>query len=739
MLSCLLVTQNTEGAVHERQLRGRPNSAWTISYTYSDLAELEVSLMKMAKHLGVAVFALLAAGFVQAQSNEIKWSFDESSPETLKATFAKSGDDLAGSWRLVPGVKGQALEFDGYTTELSRAAKAVPALGNGFTASAWVALDYYPWNWIPIVDQSEFQQVGFSLAIDAFGHVGLGASIDGTWKQLVSLPTLPLKKWVHVTGTFRRDSGLTILIDGKEAGHLKVAGSFWQEQNAPLIIGRVRQPQNTFPAWISRPVELSYYSLDGYLDEVTLHDGAITPEQDQQQIAATPAPKGEAIPTAVLPSGPAGAGPFGAHYASLKFEPAWDRLRRIGPDTDVVVRFDKSPMRLVFWQGTNYIPAWVTDNAKWYTDEFMETWGKGCPGAGDCEPMSDKQGRYSHVSIISSTDARAIIHWRYALSEARNYEGANADSRTGWFEWGDEYWTVYPDGVAVRKQVLRTQALDAKHEWQESIIIHGPGQRPEDNIEPDALTLENMAGETANYHWDLKTDHTFALPKGPAKIDKPTNANIQIVRLKSTLNPFQIVWPRGVSFDSYNFEPSYSTFEWWNHWPVAQLVSSGRLTVTSDRASHSSLSHIYWDPYEKTADSMTKLLLCGLINRNGAEANLLPLAKSWISPPTAKLTEASSGTVNYDPAQRAFVVARPSGGALAPLTIQIDSSAERPLVNPAIVVAGWNAQAKVRVTVGGKLTTAPVRFGLEHNLDGDNAVVYVEMTATRPVEIRLAP
>jgi len=695
--------------------------------------------MKTPRYIGVVALALLATGIAQAQANEMRWSFDEGSDDTLKATLAKSGDNLAGSWRLVPGVKGQALEFDGYTTELSRAAKAVPSLGNAFTVSGWLALDYYPWNWVPIVDQSEFQQVGFSLSIDAFGHVGLGASVDGTWKELISEETLPLKKWVHVTGTFRDDSGLTILIDGKEAGHLNGTGNFWQAQNTSLIIGRVRQPQNTFPAWISRPVELSYYSFDGYLDEVTLHDGAITSEQDKQEIAAVSAPKGEVIPTAVLPSGPSGMGSFGANYASLKFEPAWDRLRRIGPDTDVVVRFDKSPMRLVFWQGTNYIPAWVTDNGKWYTDEFMETWGKGCPGAGDCEPMSDKQSRYSHVSVLSSTDARALIHWRYALSEARNYEGANADPRTGWFEWGDEYWTVYPDGVAVRKQVLRTHALDATHEWQESIIIHGPGQRPEDNIEPDALTLENMAGETANYHWELKTDHTFALPKGPAKIDKPANANIQIVHLKSTQNPFQIVWPKGVSFDSYNFEPSYSSFEWWNHWPVAQLVSSGRLTVTSDRASHSSLSHIYWDPYEKTADSMTKLLLCGLINRNDAEANLLPLAKSWVSPPTAKLAEAGSGTVNYDPAQRAFVVARSNEAVQAPLTVQVNSSTERPLVNPAIVIEGWKAQAKVRVMIDGKQSTTPVRFGIEHHLAGDNAVVYVEMTATRPVEIKVYP
>ncbi len=687
---------------------------------------------------GLGIVLLMAANAV-AQANRIDWSFDEGSGETLSAAPAKSGDKLEGMWRLVPGVKGHALEFDGYTTEVSREGKDVPALGNAFTVSAWVALDYYPWNWLPVVDQSEFQQVGFSLAIDAFGHVGFGASVDGTWRQAISEETLPLKKWVHLTGTFQSDSGLTIFIDGKEAAHLNAPGNFWQARAAALILGRVRQAENTFPAWISRPVELSYYSLDGDLDEVSVREGAVTAAEDRAQVVAVSAPQGAVIPTAVLPSGPPGAGPFGANYASLKFEPAWDRLRRIGPDTDVVVRFDKSPMRLVFWQGTNYIPAWVTENGKWYTDEFMETWGKGCPGAGDCEPMSDKQGRYSHVSVLASTDARAVIHWRYALSEARNYEGANADPRTGWFEWGDEYWTVYPDGVAVRKQVLHSSDLDRTHEWQESIVINGPGQKPDDNIEPDALTLENMKGETATYHWELKTDHTFSLPKGPAKLERPADANIQIVRLKSSQNPFEIVVPKDVSFDTYNFEPSYSTFEWWNHWPVAQLVSSGRLTVTADRASHSSLSHIYWAPYARTEDSMTKLLLCGLINRDGAEAGLLPLARSWISPPEAKLAGAGSGTVKYDPAQRAFVIAQAGAAANTPLTIQVDSSTERPLVDPAFEIEGWNRRANVRVLVDGKLSTAPVRFGIEHHLSQDNAVVYVEMTATKPVEIRIEP
>ena len=704
--------------------------------------------MKMSRVLIVALCVLGIARFghgqaaldgqrVRAPGGEIRWSFDAASDDALRQALEKSGDELKGYWRLVPGVSGQALEFDGYTTGITREGKNVPSLGDAFTVSAWVALNNYPWNWVPIIDQSEFQQVGFSLGLDAFGHLGLSASFDGVWKQVVSAETLPLKKWVHVTGTFQHGAGMTILIDGKPVGHLENAGNFWQARNASLVIGRVREPIHSFPAWISHPQDLIEYSLDGDLDEVTLLDHAISAEEDRAQAASAAKPTGEVIPWAALPSGPPGAGTFGAMYESLQFSPSWDRMRRLGPEADVVVRFEKSPMRLIFWQGNNYIPAWVTENGKWYTDEFLETWGKGCGGAGDCEPMSDKQSRYSHVSVLASSEARAVIHWRYALAEARNYEGANADQRTGWFDWADEYWTVYPDGTAVRKQVLWSGALDKPHEWQETIAINGPGQRPEDNIEADALTLENMAGETATYHWEPKTDGEFSLPKGPAKLDRPSNANIQIVHLKSAQNPFEIVWPRGVSFDTYNGEPSYSMFEWWNHWPVAQVGSSGRPAIAADRASHSSLSHIYWDPYSRTPESMTKLLLCGLAERDGAAERLLPLAKSWISPPDVKMSVPEEGAVEYDPAQRAFVVHRKGDAVRGPFTILVDSSAERPLVNPAFVIDTADVPKKVRVWMDGKEAQVPVRMGTEHHLEGDQAVIYLEMTATEPTEIQI--
>ena len=74
---------------------------------------------------------------------------------------------------------------------------------------------------------------------------------------------------------------------------------------------------------------------------------------------------------------------------------------------------------------------------------------------------------------------------------------------------GDEYWTVYPDGVAIRKQVLRPTDQTKGFEWQETIVINPPGHRPDDDINLDALTIGNMKGETATYTWGLKASGAY--------------------------------------------------------------------------------------------------------------------------------------------------------------------------------------------------------------------------------------
>jgi hypothetical protein len=686
-------------------------------------------------------FTLFPSGAVaQDQGLVAKWSFDEAATPITHDSVGGVDDKVEGFYKYVPGVAGTGLRFDGYTTQVTRAGRKAPRLTDAFSVEAWVALNTLPWNWVPIVDHEQFQQAGYSFGIDAFGHVGLQLSVAGVWQTLYSTTQLPLKKWAHVVGTFDPTRGLTVYIDGKEAGRLAAEGSTKPAGRTDLLIGRTRQATLPVPAEAIHPFNPVWYSLDGILDEIKIYSRCLGSEEIEERFADANAPRGEVLPWPVLPAGPAGAGRFGAYYATLQFEDVWDRPRRIGAQSDVVIRFEQSPMRLVFWQGTNYVPAWVTENGKWYTDEFLEAWGHPeCPDGEDCEPMSDKQSHYSHVSILESSDARAVVHWRYALSEVEHYLGSHTDPLTGWFDWVDEYWTVYPDGAAVRKQVVHTSnPKSTEFEWQETIVINGPGQKPEDNINLDALTLANMKGETVTYTWKPKPASTFARPYGPQSVTGPPDANIQRVNLKSTWKPFQIVPPAHVKWDIYNGENTYFTFECWNHWPVAQIASSGRPCLAADRPSHSSLSHIVWGIDQTTEGTQSELLLDGLTTKSPTE--LLPLAKSWLSPPPIAVTGEGFRSEGYDPAERAFIVVHEASAQPGALDVTIQASEASPAVNPALVIKNWG-DGEARLTLDAKPMKAgkDLRFGRIQRLEGTDLVVWIQTQATKPLRVRLAP
>jgi hypothetical protein len=705
--------------------------------------------MKCRRRLCVVALALVCGSSLnrtlRAQENDglvAKWSFEDEPGKLARDSVSGIDDRLEGYAKYPPGVSGKALLFDSSTTAVVREGKKAPRLKNAFTLEAWLALNTYPWGPVPVVDHQADQQVGYAFSIDPLGHVALGVSVDRVWRSVTTTAQLPLKKWVHVAGVFDSTSGLSVYIDGTQAAHLDSAGEMspledaWYGQD-DLVIGRVRQPTLPVPSERDNPKYAVIYSLDGLLDEVKIFNRPLHADELQKEFASAHPPAGEVLPWPALPAGPPGPGPFGAYYTTLHYEDTWDAHRRIGPDSDVVVRFDQAPIRLVFWQGTNYIPAWATENNRWYTDEFVETWGPGCPDGGDCEPMSDKQSRYSHVRILESNDARAVVHWRYALSEVENYKGAHPDE-LGWFDWADEYWTVYPDGVAIRKQVLRTTDVSKPHEWQESIVINGAGQRPEDNINLDAVTLANMKGETATYTWPLKTNREFTFPPGPQKFDKPQNPNIQVVNLKSEWKPFQVVAPGHSRIEVYNQEKTFYTFECWNHWPISQLVSSGRPCLAPDRASHSSLSHIYWDIYESNPHMQSKLLMSGLTAK--PIADLAALARAWLSPAKVVVNGPGFRSEGYDPAQRAFVLARDPASAAAALDLTLDANSESPVVNPAIVVKAWGDAAPTL-----KIDAKPVpwgkdfRYGLVHKLEGTDLILWIRKEAAQPLRLSLAP
>jgi hypothetical protein len=441
-----------------------------------------------------------------------------------------------------------------------------------------------------------------------------------------------------------------------------------------------------------------------------------------------------------MPAGPEGAGQFGAYYTTLSYDKAWDAPWRIGDHADVVVRFDKGGHRFVFWRGTSYIPCWVTDTGIGYTNEFVERRGADSPNTGGCcEPMSDKQCRYAHVRIIENTDARAVVHWRYAPVDV-HYEHPFIDPDTGWSDWVDEYYYIYPDSIGVRKITVHTSAPEKWMEWHEAIVLNQPGTVPEDNIETGALSVANMDGVSRTYIWD---------ENGAPDFDPQlSDANILLVNLKAEWKPFAIIPPAGKTRDPvitpYKGHGRGSIFNFWNHWPVAHAASDVTMAESADRPSHSSLAHMahrgerHWQYFDEGENRRTKVMLHGMTGLTVTD--LVPLAKSWENPPELKLISKGYSTTGYDKPQRAWKLKK-EAGAETPLSFSIAADKDHPLINPAFVIRNWGADGgglTVRLN-GEKLEPgASVRHGYHNTLEGTDLIVWLERETTAQADVAIS-
>jgi hypothetical protein len=260
------------------------------------------------------------------------------------------------------------------------------------------------------------------------------------------------------------------------------------------------------------------------IDELTIYDGAtdaleIKALYESSRPAEMPKLAWRKLPVI------AGAGnQFGAFYTRLNFYPEWDRLWRIDDYPDIVVTFDGAPYKMVFWHGTTYNMNLITENGRWIGDQSAEA----PPGKYGCiEHMSDKQCRYSHVRVLESSSARVVVHWRYAMCDVL-YNIGERDPITNWGDWTDEYYTIYPDGIAVRHFLIHGPL---KHySITEPATLNNPGERAEDNISIEAATLANMDGQTRTISWE--TWPSSGTVESHFRNNVP-NANIALLNTKS--------------------------------------------------------------------------------------------------------------------------------------------------------------------------------------------------------------
>jgi hypothetical protein len=676
----------------------------------------------------VIILLVINLSIVSGKAEEIMpvawWSLDEVTADSVQDKIKNIQDHLSGNFRVVQGVSGSALKFDGYTTMLTRKDNETPALSAAFTIEAWVAIAAYPWSWCPLICHNN-NSSGYAFEIGPEGELALKVFSGSAWRNCISNDKINLKKWTHVAGIFDPEQGLTVYIDGIEKGRLEFQGQMNPPRRVDLVIGSVQNPAK--PAFIHREYGTlpGWYSLDAIIDEVKIYDKARNIADMRKSLVSKMPTTSPDIPLRMLPSTSGGSGRFGAYLTHLKFYWEWDDLWRVGDHPDIVVQFDDSPVRVVFWRGTRYSPAWVTENNLWMADQSVEAWDneEGC-----FEHMQDRHCRYSHVRIIENTPARVVIHWRYAPVSAHDNHW-KVNPRTGWGCWIDEYYYIYPDQTGIRKYTWEKGSLNRPRQFQESIPFTGPGQVQGDVINEQYVTVANLKGDKQVFSYienpQRRTDKTV-----------PENPLIQMHNFKAKNKPFIIFEPGGrmrylrdMDISSLSRPGSCS------HWPIGQMRCDGRTQITTDRAT-SFLGFPITSPvvHEKANRNWISSLY-GMNNQSFDR--LVPLARSWIQSPKLIVNSGNVESVNYDFSQRAYIL-NCKDPVLPEAELILDASIDSPLNNACLVLKGWGDTTPI-VKVEGVLQVEGkgIKMGHIRNLEGTDLLLWLERESDVPIKISL--
>jgi hypothetical protein len=381
--------------------------------------------------------------------------------------------------------------------------------------------------------------------------------------------------------------------------------------------------------------------------------------------------------------------------------------------------------RLVFWSKAQYVGCWDLGKNVWFTPEWLET---NSPEDYHCyEPIMDKKLKYSKATIAESNEVRVKIRWTYACNDMR-YRIFHGNTTA------EEVYTVYTDGIAVRKLTAFPGDLSGyggnPNMWQvlEWIVINGTGTTPDDTIQhKNAFALSNEKGESISLDWPIQFDNFQPLCEPFPEIAE-WDMYIGKVNLVDRPSPFVIIVKdqRLFAYRPCGYcgkdHPYFNLFSGignvYKHWPASDdeefiLADKGN-KVVGKQATHSSFidGNYAFRPFllnedeesqrkaaryyvETPAPGTSWLFLTGATEKS--HDYLIELAKSWYYPAKVltgnecikSIPGMSSGPVLYEGyaySERAYTF-RKSG----PDKIEFTMSPKFPVINPVFNINGWKS------------------------------------------------
>ena len=216
--------------------------------------------------------------------------------------------------------------------------------------------------------------------------------------------------------------------------------------------------------------------------------------------------------------------------------------------------------------------------------------------------------------------------------------------------------------------------------------------------------------------------------------DWAKNFTIQQYNFKSENKPFICFEPGNEMSIRWNSISDYNKPIGCNHFPVGQARCDGRTTRMSDRPSHTDSFPISDPVIHQNEDRESWNGLYGMSEMSMSE--LVSFGRSWAYAPELSLTETDFTSKGYDKSERCYRIEN-IGQKAGNVECTIQGSKDSPIINPAIFVKNWNSNG-ARILVNGK-ETKNFRMGINHDLEGNDLVLYIPIQETKQVKITIIP
>ncbi|MGK7393559.1 MAG: GH32 C-terminal domain-containing protein [Candidatus Cyclobacteriaceae bacterium M3_2C_046] len=166
----------------------------------------------------------------------------------------------------VPGVEGNALRLDGFSTWAS-GDFTMPADTNSLTITAWIATEAYPTETAVIINQQQGKQ-GFGLEIGKYGHLALVLrtpdQIYSAWLPVV----MPKYQWNLISARIdRQKDQISVGLNGRHFHYESIPKDFeLLPAEVPLKIGLHNETNYYADLWPTG-------AFNGIIDEVKIYTG----------------------------------------------------------------------------------------------------------------------------------------------------------------------------------------------------------------------------------------------------------------------------------------------------------------------------------------------------------------------------------------------------------------------------------------------------------------------------------